>query len=62
MEYLKHGDLQRCLGSPLPEQEGQLLVSQILEALSFMHSLDFTHRDLKPAVSPGEIRKSKRSL
>ncbi|KAL8746946.1 MAG: hypothetical protein Q9190_001108 [Brigantiaea leucoxantha] len=48
MEYLPHGDLQKYLGSPLPENEGQQIVSQILEGLCFMHDKGFTHRDLKP--------------
>ena len=51
MEYLSHGDLHKYLGSPLPETEGQLIVSQIVEGLHFMHDNGFAHRDLKPAVS-----------
>ena len=51
MDYLPHGDLQQYLGVPLPEQEGQLLVSQLLEGLHFMHTSGFAHRDLKPAAS-----------
>lgn len=50
MEYLPDGDLQKYLSSPLLENEGQLIVSQILEGLSFMHDNGFAHRDLKPAV------------
>nr|POE87756.1 putative wd repeat-containing protein [Quercus suber] len=50
LEYLKHGDLQQYLGTPLPEREGQHLVHQILEGLSFMHGIGFAHRDLKPAT------------
>ena len=50
MEYLPYGDLQKYLGSPLPENEGQHIVSQILEGLYFMHDKGFTHRDLKPNV------------
>lgn len=52
MEYLPDGDLHRHLNSPLPENEGQYIVSQILEGLRFMHENGFAHRDLKPAVSP----------
>ena len=52
MEYLSGGDLQNYLGSPLPEKEGQRIVSQIVEGLHFMHDRGFAHRDLKPAVSP----------
>ncbi|KAL8855550.1 MAG: hypothetical protein Q9178_007819, partial [Gyalolechia marmorata] len=49
LEYLEHGDLQQYLGTPLPEQEGQCLVHQIVEGLNFMHDRGFAHRDLKPA-------------
>lgn len=51
MEYLPDGDLHKYLNSPLPEDEGQHIVFQILEGLDFMHDNGFTHRDLKPAVS-----------
>ena len=51
MEYFPNGDLQRYIGSPLPENETQTIVSQILEGLDYMHQNKFTHRDLKPAVS-----------
>ena len=51
MQYLPCGDLQKYLSSPLPEKEGQHIVSQILEGLHFMHDNGFAHRDLKPAVS-----------
>ena len=51
MEYLPNGDLHKYLGLPLPESEGQIIVSQVLEGLVFMHQNGFAHRDLKPAVS-----------
>ena len=51
MEYLPNGDLNKYLSSPLPEKEGQHIISQILEGLHFMHDKGFAHRDLKPAVS-----------
>ena len=51
MEYLPDGDLDKHLHSPLPEREGQHIVSQVLEGLDFMHDNGFAHRDLKPAVS-----------
>ena len=51
MEYLPYGDLDNYLGSPLPEKQGQDIVVQVLEGVRFMHDNDFTHRDLKPAVS-----------
>jgi serine/threonine protein kinase len=54
MEYLEYGDLRRYLmdhDHPLSEAEGQDVVFQILEGLDFMHSNQFAHRDVKPAVS-----------
>ena len=51
MEYLPEGDLHKHLSSPLPENEAQHIVLQVLEGLHFMHDNGFTHRDLKPAVS-----------
>lgn len=51
MEYLPNGDLHKYLDSPLPEKEGQQIVSQILDGLQFMHENRFAHRDLKPDVS-----------
>lgn len=44
MEYLPDGDLHGYLRSPLPEGEGQNIVSQILEGLDFMHDNGFAHR------------------
>ncbi|KAA6414140.1 MAG: hypothetical protein FRX48_02502 [Lasallia pustulata] len=49
MEYLPEGDLHKYLSTPLPEKEGQHIISQILEGLHFMHDNGFAHRDLKPA-------------
>ncbi|SMR55716.1 unnamed protein product [Zymoseptoria tritici ST99CH_1E4] len=51
MEFMQYGDLQRCTSgaSPLPEAEVQAIISQVLQALRFMHDRGFTHRDLKPA-------------
>jgi serine/threonine protein kinase len=50
MEYFPEGDLHKYLGCPLPENEGQRIISQILEGLKYMHDHGFAHRDLKPAV------------
>ena len=52
MEYMPDGDLHKYLGSPLPENESQNIVAQVLEGLQFMHDHGFAHRDLKPEVSP----------
>ena len=58
MEYLEHGDLQEYLDNngPLPEQQAGEVTYQILEGLDFMHQNEFTHRDLKPAVSWKPLR------
>jgi calcium/calmodulin-dependent protein kinase I len=48
MELVEHGDLQKHLRGPLPEQEGQTIIFQILQGLSFLHQQGFAHRDLKP--------------
>ncbi|KAK1855278.1 calcium/calmodulin-dependent protein kinase type 1B [Colletotrichum chrysophilum] len=57
MEYLPHGDLQRYLSEPIPEEEAKVITRQLAEGLRHMHQNDFTHRDLKPGnilvVSPG---------
>jgi serine/threonine protein kinase len=52
MEFFQHGDLYKCMGgSLLPEIETQTIISQILTGLSYMHTLGYAHRDLKPQVS-----------
>lgn len=53
MEYLHLGDLQTYLArqsqSCVPEAEAKQIISQVLEALKFMHAERFAHGDLKPA-------------
>ncbi|KAM0720837.1 hypothetical protein Q7P37_003122 [Cladosporium fusiforme] len=51
MEYLPNGDLQHHLDQtgPAPESEARTIVSQVLEALLYVHENGFTHRDLKLA-------------
>ncbi|KAH7162041.1 hypothetical protein B0J13DRAFT_600777 [Dactylonectria estremocensis] len=56
MEYCKLGDLgsylknaQLCPNSLLSEDQVHEIASQVLGALSLMHSENFAHRDLKPA-------------
>ena len=51
MEYLEHGDLQKHLLRPIPEEEAKVIAQQLVEGITFMHSNSFAHRDLKPAVS-----------
>ena len=52
MEYFELGDLGHCVTAALPEDESQMIVAQITEALHFMHQRNIAHRDLKPSVSP----------
>ncbi|GAM44149.1 HET-s/LopB domain protein [Talaromyces pinophilus] len=49
MEYFELGDLQKHLWRPIPEQETQQVVHQLLEGLEQLHMNGFAHRDLKPA-------------
>lgn len=48
MEYLEHGDLNRYLYQPLPEDQVKSIVLQLAEGLVHMHDNGFAHRDLKP--------------
>ena len=54
MEFFPLGDLHRCLqetpGHRLQEEDAQMIVSQIIEGVNFMHTNRFAHRDLKPSV------------
>jgi serine/threonine protein kinase len=50
MEYIEHGDLQRYLTRPFPENEAREIAYQLLEGITFMHDNMFVHRDLKPSV------------
>ena len=52
MEYAPHGDLEECVKENLPEPEVRTIAMQLVEALTLMHQKNFTHRDLKPSVSP----------
>ncbi|GIZ39637.1 hypothetical protein CKM354_000301200 [Cercospora kikuchii] len=49
MQFVNHGDLQQHVGSPMPEKEVQMIVSQVLGGLACMHEFGYAHRDLKPA-------------
>ena len=51
MEYLEDGDLHTYLYSkvdPMTEDDSRHIIRQVLQALDFMHSEDFTHGDIKP--------------
>ncbi|KAL0937138.1 calcium/calmodulin-dependent protein kinase type 1B [Colletotrichum truncatum] len=48
MEYIPHGDLQKHLSHPIPEEEVKMITRQLAEGLNHMHKNGFTHRDLKP--------------
>jgi len=50
MEHLELGDLSRFLCRPFSEGETRHLLSQVLHGVVFMHSRNFSHRDLKPQV------------
>ncbi|KAJ9602314.1 hypothetical protein H2200_013169 [Cladophialophora chaetospira] len=50
MEYLQHGDLGNFINGGITENGARMICAQLLDGLSTMHSLGFTHRDLKPQV------------
>ncbi|CAI7613637.1 unnamed protein product [Penicillium bialowiezense] len=54
MEYLERGNLSTYLKgrSPLPENEAQVIMSQILDGISMMHRNAFVHGDLNPNSHP----------
>ncbi|KAH7170890.1 kinase-like domain-containing protein [Dactylonectria macrodidyma] len=49
MEHLEHGDLQKYLHQPFPEEQAKEITTQLTEGLTHMHDNGFAHRDLKPA-------------
>ncbi|KAK3494385.1 kinase-like domain-containing protein [Neurospora hispaniola] len=53
MEFLECGSLQRYFEvrkAPFEEDEAATIIQQVAEALQFIHSKDFIHRNLKPSV------------
>jgi serine/threonine protein kinase len=50
MEYVRHGDLQLYLNKngPMEEPQAKSLARQMLSALSYLHRMKITHRDIKP--------------
>ncbi|EGO57468.1 hypothetical protein NEUTE1DRAFT_100384 [Neurospora tetrasperma FGSC 2508] len=53
MEFLECGSLQRFFEvrkAPFEEEEAATIIQQVAEALQFIHSKDFIHRNLKPSV------------
>lgn len=51
MEYLELGDLSRYLTTPFPVDQTHQIISQLLQALEFLHGHMLTHQDLSPSVS-----------
>lgn len=50
MDYVGGGDLMEFVmdNGEVPEDAAQVIVSQILEAVNYVHGLGISHRDLKP--------------
>ncbi|KAJ5669752.1 kinase-like domain-containing protein [Penicillium macrosclerotiorum] len=48
MEFLEYGDLQKYITKPFPEPEAAMIVTQVAQALQYMHQKNFVHRDIKP--------------
>lgn len=57
MEYLPAGDLEqfRSGSGPFSELHTSCIVRQLVQGVRHMHENGFTHRDLKPGVSPSNF-------
>jgi serine/threonine protein kinase len=51
MEYFPLGDLDGYIARGIPEDAARTICAQLLDGLCKMHSIGFTHRDMKPRVS-----------
>jgi serine/threonine protein kinase len=50
MEYFPYGDLEKYIIKGISEDDTRAICAQLLDGLNLMHSIGFTHRDLKPQV------------
>ena len=50
MEYFPYGDLEDYITRGITEDGAKMICTQLLDGLSSMHRIGFTHRDLKPQV------------
>ena len=50
MEYIKYGTLSRWMKEKrkIKEEEASLILSSVLSAVEYMHSMHICHRDIKP--------------
>jgi calcium-dependent protein kinase len=48
MELCEGGDLYDRIGTGMPEAEVIDIISQVVDALKYMHGIGVTHRDIKP--------------
>ncbi len=59
MEYLAYGDLKSYMRKTFPESEARTIARQLVEAVGYLHTNRWAHRDLKPnnilVVLPGPV-------
>ena len=55
MEYFPYGDLEDYITRGITENGAKMICAQLLDGLSLMHSIGFTHRDLKPQVGSSVV-------